>query len=215
MLFRSGLTGLELKAKREQILSFIDPAAFFGIHYDVGVNISAYNGSEKTTQNKKHDELYSLLISKFATRNTVYLDIRSEHGYSYDFYENYGDNSGNNIKIGNSTITPTAQNYSTNGWAILTINSPVETEKNKNDIKINLRIDDNTKPILFFENTNLISKDNNSRFIDDTEMLNGTDEWSKELSFVFPNTGTGTQKDNVAYYINLNYFKQEYDEHNS
>ena len=210
VLDTSGLTGLELKAKREQVLSFIDPAAFFGIHYGVGVKISADNGSEKTTQNKKHDELYSLLINKFATRNTVYLDIRSEHGYSYNFYENYGDSSGNNIKIGNSVITPTAQNYSTNDWAILAINNPVETEKDKSDIKINLRIDDNTKPILFFENTNLISDSNNLHFIDDTKILNGEDEWSKDLSFVFPNTDTGTEKENVAYYIRLNYFRQEY-----
>jgi len=85
----TGLTDLALKAKREQVLSFIDPAAFFGLHYDVGVRISTYNGNEKVTTNQRRDELYSLLLSKFATKNTVYLDIRSELGYSYNFYENY------------------------------------------------------------------------------------------------------------------------------
>ena len=206
----TGLTDLELKAKREQVLSFIDPAAFFGIHYDVGVKISTYDGNVKTTETKKRDEIYSFLVSKFATKNTVYLDIRSECGYSYNFYENYGDNLGNNIKVGNSLTMPTAQNYSTNGWPILMINNSFTTANNKNNIKINLRIDDNTKPILFFENTKLISDDNNFRFIEDTKILNGADEWSKDLSFVFPNTENGAVKENIAYYIQLNYFRQEY-----
>lgn len=85
----TGLISLELQAKREQILSFIDPAAFFGLHYDVGVNITQYNGNEKLVQKKKQDELYSVLLDKFATKNRVYLDIRSEHGHSYNFYQNY------------------------------------------------------------------------------------------------------------------------------
>ena len=207
----TGLQDLELRVEREKVLSFIDPAAFFGLHYDVGVKTC--NGNIKETQ--KRDELYSLLISKFATKNAVYLDIRNENGYSYNFYENYGDNLGNNIKVGNSNAIPVAQKYATNDWPLLIISNSLTIANNKNDIKINLRIDDNPKPILFFENTNLISEDNKSRFIDEKYILNNTDEWSRDLSFVFPNTGAGTQKDNVAYYINLIYFKQEHDEYNS
>ena len=209
----TGLSGLEERAEREKVLSFIDPAAFFGLHYDEGVKISTYNGSEKVTETKKRDEIYSLLLSKFATKNTVYLDIRSEKGYSYNFYQNYGDVSGNNIKIGNSATTPVAQTYGYNNWPVVVINTPLNTNANKNDVKINLRIDDNTKPILFFENKDILKGSNNSRFIEDKKILNSTDEWSKDLDFVFPNTGAGSNKDNVAYYINVNYFKQEYNEY--
>ncbi|MFN5443116.1 MAG: hypothetical protein ACK48V_02695 [Crocinitomicaceae bacterium] len=85
------LVGLELRAKKEEILSFIDPAAFFGLHYDVGVNISTNSGVQKTTITRKKKELFDLLIEKFATKNRVYLDIRSEFGYSYNFYQNYKD----------------------------------------------------------------------------------------------------------------------------
>lgn len=205
----TGLSGLELRAKREQILSYIDPAAFFGLHYDVGVNISVFSGTTKTLEKKKQNDLYTLLLDKFATKNRVYLDIRSEKGYSYNFYQNYDDGSGKNIKIGNSTTTPTELVYENNGWPIVVINSPLTTTANYNDIKINVRTDDNTKPILFFENTNLLNGNNRSRFIDETKILNGSG-WSKDLSFVFPQTGTGSSKDNVAYYINLNYFRQEY-----
>lgn len=208
----TSLTGLELRATREQILSFIDPAAFFGLHYDVGVNISTYSGSNKTTAKKKQNDIYSFLLdNKFATRNRVYLDIRSEKGFSYNFYQNYDDGSGNNIKIGNSSTTPIAQNYSTNDWPIVFVDTPITTTANNNDIKINLRIDDNTKPILFFENTDLLGTNKHSRFLRENEILNGTEtDWSKDLTFKVPNTGAGSAKDNVAYYININYFRQEH-----
>lgn len=83
------LNGLALRAKKEEILSFIDPAAFFGLHYNVGVQISTFSGVQKTTDKIKKQELFDLLIKKFATKHRVYLDIRSELGYSYNFYQNY------------------------------------------------------------------------------------------------------------------------------
>lgn len=83
------LDGLELRAKKEEILSFIDPAAFFGLHYNIGVHISTFSGVQKTTDNIKKQELFDLLLKKFATKHRVYLDIRSELGYSYNFYQNY------------------------------------------------------------------------------------------------------------------------------
>lgn len=208
----TSLTGLALRAEREKILSFIDPAAFFGLHYETGVSISTYSGNNKTTVKKKQNDIYAFLLdNKFATRNTVYLDIRSEKGFSYNFYQNYDDGSGNNIKIGNSTTTPTAQNYSANDWPIVFVDTPITTTANNNDIKINLRIDDNIKPILFFENTDILGTNNRSRFLRENEILNGTaTDWSKDLTFKFPNTGTGSTKDNFAYYIKLNYFRQEF-----
>lgn len=95
----TGLSGFELRAKREQILSFIDPAAFFGLHYDIGVNVSLYDGNNKTVLKKKQDELCVALLDKFATKNRVYLDIRSEHGYSYNFYQNYNSSNNNAPEI--------------------------------------------------------------------------------------------------------------------
>jgi hypothetical protein len=208
----TGLSGLALRAEREKILSFIDPAAFFGLHYETGVSISTYSGTNKTTEKKKQNDIYTFLLdNKFATRNTVYLDIRSERGLSYNFYQNYDDGSGNNIKIGNSTTTPTEQSYSMNEWPIIFINTPLTTADENNDIKINLRIDDNTKPILFFQNTNFLGNNNQSRFLRENDVLNGSAvDWSKDLTFKFPNTGAGSSKENVAYYINLYYFRQEH-----
>ena len=194
----TGLSGLEERAKREQILSFIDPAAFFGLHYDEGITVPTNNGKEK----KKRDDLYTSIISKFSNKNNVYLDIRSEKGYSYNFYQNYGD-----IKIGNSQVTPTEECYAWDCWPLVKIDSSmVATSGNKNNIKIQLRIDDNTKPILFCENENVLSN-NSSKFIDEKKLLNGNaTDWSKDLTLTFPNSSGA----NVAYYIQLHYFRQEH-----
>ena len=208
----TGLTGLELKAKREEILSFIDPSAFWGLHYDYGVKVSTYSSGQKTTEKKKHDELFNLLIDKFHTKNRVYLDIRSEFGYSYNFYGNYDDGTDKNIKIGNSATTPITKSYaiSDSGWPIFTIDIPMDTANNFNDVVLQIRIDDNTKPILFIEYTELLTGRARTRFIDDTKLLDGTStDWSKEIKLKFPNKGNGTSKDNVAYYMRLYYHRQE------
>lgn len=204
----TGLSDFVLRAKREQILSFIDPSAFFGLHYEIGVNITVYNGNNKNVQTKKKDDLYKIILDKFATKNRVYLDIRSEKGYSYNFYQNY-NGSGNNIKIGNSVTTPTEQIYESNGWPIVFINVPLTTTQTANDIKINLRIDDNVKPLLFVENVSLLGVKNKSRFFSEKGLLNGNSiDWSNTISIFFPNTGTGSSKDNVSYYVKLIYYKQ-------
>ncbi len=205
------MSGLELHAKRDSVLSFIDPAAFFGLHYEEGVHISVFNGSTKKLETKKQNELYTLLLEKFATKNRVYLDIRSEKGYSYNFYENYNDGSGNNIKIGNNATSPVVQPYATFGWPVISVDTTQTTTETFNTIKINLRVDDNIKPILFFENKEILGSNNNGCFLDETKIVNGTNvDWSKDINLFFPNTGTGASKNNISYYLKLYYFRQEY-----
>ncbi|KAA9338970.1 C15 family peptidase [Adhaeribacter soli] len=208
----TSITAFDRRVKKENILSFIDPSAFFGLHYYSGLDISSYTGTTKTTTKKEKIAIYSdLLNNKFATKNRVYLDIRSETGFSYNFYQNYSDTSGN-IKFGNSITTPIAQNYEWSGWPIIAFDLPLLTNAEKNNIKINLRIKDNIKPILFFEDssllTALIENDLDIKFIDHTLLINSTD-WTNDLNFFFPNAGLGTNRNNIAYYIKLHYFKQE------
>lgn len=59
--------------------------------------------------------------------------------------------------------------------------------RNKDKINLNLRIDDNIKPILYIENSNLQGNACRSKFIDDKKLLddNSTD-WSKDISLNFP-----------------------------
>lgn len=213
----SSFSGFDLRAKREQILSFIDPAAFFGIHHDKGVKFSTYTGSTKNTKTTKTDQtdadyIYTVLLNKFANKNRVYIDIRSERGYSYNFYQNYKDTTDGdkNIKFGNSVTSPVSQVYQTSGWPVLYTESAIATSSSKNDVKLVLRIDDNLKPLLFCEDKKLLGG-SDKYFLKENKILNGLAvDWSKELTFKYPNTGSGGSKDNIAYYIKLYYFRKEY-----
>lgn len=204
----SGLSGLKKRIKQDLILSYIDPAAFFGLHYSLGINISVFDGTTKTLVSKKEGELVALL-ENFWTKNRVYLDIRNEKGYSYNFDQNYGDSSGENIKLGNSLSSPTSQIYGHNEWPIAVIDTPMSISSDKNNAIINLRIDNNLKPILFIENKDVLDSGSNSHFVDEIKLLNESEtDWSKEISLKFPNTSSGAEKKNVAFYIKLNYFRQ-------
>lgn len=114
-----------------------------------------------------------------------------------------------NLRIKAETDSFSTKEYGTYGWPITYFDSAQNLNEKDNCATINLRIDDNTKPILFFENTKLLGKNNHSRFWDEKQLLNGTaTDWSNDITLRFPNTGS--DKNNVAYYIKLQYFRQEY-----
>lgn len=220
----SALTGLALRAEREKVLSFVDPAAFFGLHFYEGVKIF---GESKT---QRFDDLFNKVISKFATKNRVYLDIRSEQGRSYNFYQNYGGAGSNTIGIGQDTQTPTTKNpYGYFGWPIMVWDLSAVTPDTVSSFVVQLRVDDNTKPALFYHTVKLLTnkrwihhawllkKANFDRtvFLSEGQLLDGTaKDWSQFIKLKYPNnrnpkTPNGTPKEGVAYYIKLHYFRQE------
>lgn len=69
--------------KRDQILNYIDPCAFFANFFFDGILI------KETTAIRKRDSLYNDVLSKFFTKNIIYLDIRNEHNHSLNYYRNY------------------------------------------------------------------------------------------------------------------------------
>jgi len=214
--YNSDLSGIsnefDSRAKKEEIYNFLDPAAFFGYHYSYGVNITIYSGTEKLIKKLSKKELqifYDSLIKKFASRNKIYLDIRNETGYSYNFYKNYDDGFNHSIRIGNSEIPLINSAYETHGWPIITIDSSINTVKDKNDVKICLRVDDNINPFLFLNNTPVDISSLDKRYFYEKRILPDTyTGWTKELSFEFPNIPDGSAKLNIANYIELDYFRR-------
>ena len=184
-----GLSGLELKASREEILYYVDPVAFFGSYHSIGVKVSSYSGEGKATVNKKENDLYNGVLSKFATSDTLYLDIRSDKGYSYNFYGDYDDGSGNNIQFSSS---PEA--YGTQGW-------PIIIKENVTNLSIKLRTDGNVRPIFFIDQKELKTENDNSAFVAKLNELNLG--WTKEinLSVPFPSS-----------YIKAHYYHQIIDQ---
>ncbi len=235
------LTGLPLRAKREEILNFIDPAAFFGLHIKDGVDYAEYvtNGNViekvaiKTSSVPSNSKfLYTKLLSAFLTKSRVYLDIRSEKGYSYNYYQNYKDANDNNynIEIAYQSTTGTKQDYQTNSWPIIFFDNSQNTSGENNVLRLKLRIDDNTKPILFIRNKSLFFQDasevgsnsdgtriEKTKFIYADKILpSGTstnfDVWSQQLNFAFKNSGAGNTRQNISTYILLNYFRDQYNQ---
>jgi hypothetical protein len=236
----TGLGIVDARCKREEILCFIDPIAFFGFYFFEGINYWDTSSSSKllrkstsvpTPAGQAIDNYFSTkLASKFATRNRVYLDIRNERGYSYNFYGNYKDTTDldKNIKIGYGSGSLTSGFYSTNSlyansnWPIVIFESPQSTTQVKTRLKIGLRIDDNTIPLVFTnkkQHRTLLAKPTPaqltdiSTFVTNKDLVNGTSMWGNDFSFYFPNEGannTGGTRNNVAYYIRAYYFKQAY-----
>lgn len=72
--------------EKEKILNFLDPCAFFGSFYSTGLK-AFKSGSKGGYQG---DGIYAeILLPIFANKNRVYVDIRNEHEYSYNYYQNY------------------------------------------------------------------------------------------------------------------------------
>lgn len=215
----SGLAGMALRIKREEILNFIDPVAFFGLHFDKKVGYAEYSPNKITKQTSttvgNAGFIFTKLLDKFFTRNRVYLDIRSEKGYSYNFYQNYGDaGTHHNIDLAYQSVPGVTQVYETNGWPIVFSDANQTTAANTNNLKIKVRIDDNTVPLIFIKNRFFKATNPKSSFIREDEIsISGTTTlttWSKRLQFNFRNTGAGAARPNIANYIKLNYYRQKH-----
>ncbi|SRX56068.1 hypothetical protein [Aequorivita sp. CIP111184] len=138
------------KHHKEDILSFIDGAAFFGSFFNLGLIV--YDGNDFI--NRVEDELYTDVISKFFNKNKIYIDIRNETNDSFNYYENYDDV----IKwsLDNTDVFTDIDYYRNFDWPCLIINDgapnsefdPLNTEK---IIKLAIVSGDNTSPLFYYK----------------------------------------------------------------
>jgi hypothetical protein len=222
----TNLSGYDEKIKREEILNFLDPAALYGRYFEKKVKFYDTIQSKMliTTTVPGSNFIYTKLIEKFYSRNRLYLDIRSEKGYSYNFYENYADANSNNIQTGHGTGNLTPQRYQTNNWPILIIDNALTTTQTENILRLQLRIDDNTKPILYLKgeaNGKIKVTDNAKDYIKIGTLIKngnnplGTNDltaWTNRFSLKFPNTQDGNSRKYIGSYIKMNYFRTLHNE---
>lgn len=179
----TGETGLAGKRRREEVLDFIDPAAYYGMHYEGGVE-------DVGGDTIKEVELYDDVIATFWTKNSVYIDIRSENGYSLDFYGNYSqDGTVAPIRIGPALTADVfhEQQYDTNGWPLLIIDRIIATGDDRNSLFISLRLGDNERPVVYVERGEIFTRNDNRGFVAGA-FLNGSDpDWTMEMGFSLPN----------------------------
>ena len=163
----SGITDFERRMSREQILAFIDPVAFWGMHSKEGL----YVGSQLL----KRMDLNTAILSCYGNNNRVYIDIRSEYGYSYNVYGIYADSLGNSIQVGTDKNNLTARMYETNGWPILWESELGNAEK----LYIRLKMPQSQKPILHLDNKEQLGYKINLGDI--PLMERGNTEWTRSV----------------------------------
>lgn len=212
-------------AVRETILNYIDPAAFFGMHHAVGVYLGSWTGNTKNASVIKQNELLiTELLDTFVNKNVVYLDIRSERGYSYYYYQNYREDlwSGN-LWLGSDVLklkTTSQQtfnflDYSGLHWPLINLNNPsswispiVQGER----IELKLLVKDNEEPLLFAENPKLFGDKNKNNFIDSINIVDPTNpfpNYSQTIVLTTPHYNDGSEDKNFPYHIKLQYFRKK------
>src|SRR5690554_1742392 len=222
----TSLTGSETEAdtfnhwhKKETILHYIDPTAFYGNFYK---EIIKARTSLKEIDDKKipifdkykKDEIYTEILNgtngNFLNRNNIYLDIRNEFNMSFNYFSNYG----NDLKISyvdDNNEPETIISYKANNWSLLIL-TDLPDGNEENTIKIAFPIGDNTLPLIYVKvGTRYITnvekiKQGKSRFMEltlDTESLFTTNS----LVVNTPNVNNDTNT-RISSYLRILYLKR-------
>ena len=193
------------RLKKEEILNFIDPAAFYGLHMHTGGEVEAPAGVKHIGQ-----AVYTNVVSTFWTRNKLYLDIRSENGASLNFQRNYDDGNGNQVQTGADVGAVAARPYATEGWPIVILDRSVavNTPDDYHQLFLQLARNDNLNPVLHVEHGQLLTPSTNGAFLRDAQ-LNTATPWTVTARFRFPNTGPAGARIGVAWILRLHYGRME------
>ena len=126
----------EHKTRKQEVLNYLDPAAFWGSLYNKTVFARSSSDTSSTElihefYKKKKDEIYRELIEGgtdtspiniYSNKNVIYLDIRNNFNDSFNYFEVHG----NELKISfvDDVNEPSDLfNYYTSGWPILQLES--------------------------------------------------------------------------------------------
>lgn len=211
---------LEKSYKKEQIRHFMDVPAFYGTHHNIegGIEYRSNTGDKELANTS--NLVYEKLLIPFATKNKVYLDIRNENGYSYNYYGNYigtGLNANKEIQTGAGAGSLSPKEYYTGEWPlhIVDVITPSTTETS-NVFFISLRVNDNEKPLLAGLSENMISgiasdEDQKIKFLDEaflTPNPSPLPEYTEAIELSVANYLSGGAGTQIGTYLKLDYFKQ-------
>jgi Subtilase family len=199
-----GLGDFKEKLLKEQVLSFVDPASYIGMHYFAGMEKPGGGSSDKMA-------LYTDMLTPFLGKNRLYVDIRNENNYSYNFYNNYqgsiDEPERNVLRLSSSGNYSIIQSRS-QVWPIMRIFAPSLTSGDYGVITLKLLMRDNIKPVLYVDNGVIVSPKTNSRFIDTSLLTNPGEVYAtKEFSFMWPQVTVGPDKRFVANQIKFRYLR--------
>ncbi|HVZ40655.1 MAG TPA: S8 family serine peptidase [Candidatus Kapabacteria bacterium] len=193
---------LALRHHREEVLRYLDPAAYYGQQYSIGVY--AKSGGTKTL--KKEDALYTDVLAPFTTRNTLYIDIRNETDASFNFYANYAINGSHlmyGVKPGKKTMNP--KSYGTKGWPLMILKR-TQADRAVDKIYLALSMSGNKVPALYIECGSPATPVDGTAFVIGGKLYNDGAQWTKEVGFTIrQHAAGGGAKEDVAGIILLAY----------
>jgi hypothetical protein len=168
---------------RETIGCFVDPCAFWGMFFDNGLCFRYPTHPADDRKPLKGKPLCDKLFAApapFINQDRLYLNVRNETGYSYNFYRNYQDAAENSLQIGPDSSSLVTKKYG-NGW-------PVHFEDQLQGHKLCFRLHcDNAAPLLFRHQTGSRSP-GGKRFTDKSKLLDPSKPgWTKPITFTRPN----------------------------
>ncbi|WP_145861273.1 hypothetical protein [Pedobacter suwonensis] len=185
------------KLVREQITQFLDIAAFYGFHAANGsVNI---NGTET-----KGEAIYTTAVSKFNTKNKLYLYIQSDRCRSYNFYGNYllNNTGSESLKLGTVENTLTEKIYGTNGWPLLIDEEPRTSPATTNPLFLQLVTDNGANSMFYGQVATVVgAKENflNAEALKAPNVTDGTPGlFTKTINLLNPAVANGNNSLNIA-----------------
>ena len=196
---------------RENILNYIDPAAYYTMHYQGGVSYKDASGSHPCST---VELIGSKLLEAFLpAKNRIYLDIRNELGGSLNFYR---DNEGpagfedQHFKYGFDAQTLALSNYYTSKWPLfsLVVDPSLTTGT---QLLVQVRQGHNPRPLLFVEYGYPVPVGStqpllgNQCFFEAT--ATGAAEWSATLRL--PLLPPNTARTHPLWFIKLRCIRQE------
>lgn len=199
----AGMSNYEKKLKREQIFQFLDAAAYFGFHAMDGGAVGVNSGS---MVEKKGEAIYTDVVSKFFTKNRLYLYIQSDRTRSYNFYGNYTlPDSVNDLNIGIGAAALVEKAYGVDGWPLYIDDAPRGHNESKNSLYFQLSSDSdsNVNRMLYGQVAQIVNaQHNNFCGADDLQLPTDPDgipsEWTKIIEISNPATGPNGAKLNIA-----------------
>lgn len=196
---------------KEQILNYLDPCAFYGSFYFEGLSVRKFADTAQVSGS----ELYHQVLSKFQNKNVVYLEIRNERNFSFNYFKNYG----NSFRIAFDGASPTVlKNYYGEGWPcfrILNTDFPAGVTSKKHVIRLALPKGNNVGPRIHLSkgafnpqnaDADLKPPVGKEKFRELT--VTEADSFTSEVSLAVPNETSygGTQA--VCSYIQLRYLEK-------
>ena len=185
---------------REQIRHFVDPAAFYGLHHDIRGGIGYRNNNVAQPPARGAAAVFEHILLIFHTRNNIYLDIRNENGYSYNYYNEYIDDDGN-IRINNNS-----RHYETNNWPVYILNNNQDLVSNTIlNISLLRLADDN--PIIiarYIERIGRIRPRNGYFFVDNLNVVDNN--FTRTIGITIPHINQ--LNEHIAGIVRIDYIRE-------